>query len=160
MNNALASRTEGELAVRSQIDLLESLMVGAVEQGTMEQTLFDGVSDKGNDQCQHFFGDGVYARGVAIPAGTAVIGKIHKLARVCVIAKGTCTFVDEFHRMTVEAPWIGEFRGGTKTAVFAHTDTYWVACVGTDINDPQTALEELSAKTYEDYNAFVEEEIS
>jgi hypothetical protein len=68
--------------------------------------------------------------------------------------------VDEFHRMTVEAPWVGEFRGGTKTAVFAHTDTYWVACVGTDINDPQTALEELSAKTYEDYNAFVEEEIS
>ncbi len=152
--HALTERTPGQLETRNKIDLLEELMHEGIDSGAMVETLHDGATPEGQDQCDHFFGDGVYARGLLIPAGTAVVGKIHKQARICVIAQGDCTFCDEFQTRHVEAPWAGEFKGGTKTAVFAHSDTYWVACVGTELNDPQRILEELSAISYDEYNAF------
>lgn len=156
MGNELTNREPWQIARRKQIDLLEDLMHAGVETGALEQTLYDGATDEGNDQAVHFFGDGVYARAVEIPAGTCVIGKLHKLARICIIAKGSCTYVDEFHRRTVEAPFVAEFRPGTKTAVYAHTDTVWIAVVGTDMTDPQQILEEWSALDHADYASYAE----
>ena len=156
MTNALTARTRKQLAIRGQIEALQALMTGGIESGALEQTIYDGASDKGHEQCEHFFGDGVYARALEIPAGTCVIGKLHKLARICVIAKGCCTYVDEFSRRTVKSPFVGEFRPGTKTAVYAHTDTLWIAIVGTDMKDPQEILETWAAASHEEYAAFAE----
>jgi hypothetical protein len=157
MNNISISRTPQQLAIRNTIDNLEQLMRDGIAEGALVETVADGLTKEGQDQCDHFFGDSVYARGLFIPKDTAVIGKLHKQARVCIIAQGECVFTDEFHSKRVKAPWIGEFNAGTKTAVYAITDTYWVACVGTVLTDPNKILEELSAKTFKDYNAFVQE---
>lgn len=148
----LAVRTSGQLEARKSIDDLEASIRAAIDEGEIVQTLHDGETDEGHNECQHCFGDGVYARSILIPAGTVVVGRIHKQARICIIAQGRCEFVDEFHRETVEAPWMGEFLPGSKTAVFAHTDTVWVAVVGTDMKDPKEILGTLSAKTHEDFD--------
>lgn len=152
--NQLAVRTPTQLAVRSHIDGLQHTMEQEIEAGTMEQTIVDCKKDA--NQADHFFGDGIYARALLIPEGTCVISHIHKQARVCMIMTGECTFVDEFHKETVKAPWIGEFKAGSKTAVYAHTDTYWVACLGTYLTDAETAIDELVEATHEEYQLYLE----
>lgn len=136
--------SESRLQVRTEIDALEDSLRAAIDSKAVELTHHDAVTDEGNAEGMHFFGDGVYVRGVEIPAGCMVVGKIHKQRRVCIVAKGTCSFVDEFSRQIVTAPWCGEFNSDSKTAVYAHTDTVWYACVGTDITDPQEAIKALS----------------
>lgn len=151
--NELAIRSPAQLVVRSKIDRLESSLRKEIDEGNMVQTIVDCKKD--NSQAGHFFGDGVYARSLLIPAGTTVVGYIHKQARVCIVASGKCTFTDEFHRRTVEGPWVGEFKAGTKTAVYAHTDTFWVAVIGTDLKDPDILVDKLVTGSHEDYENYV-----
>jgi hypothetical protein len=148
MNN-LIERTEQQLATRKKIDEMENAMKEMVEKGEAKQTIEDCKKD--NSQAKHYFGDNVYCRSLLIPKDTAVVGHIHKQDRVCIIAKGKCTFTDEFHSETVESGWVGEFKAGSKTAVFAHEDTIWVACLGTEINDPDIVVDKLLVESFEDY---------
>jgi hypothetical protein len=138
------------MAARRSIDELESAMRRGISTGEFVETLHEGGTDEGHDQCQHYFGDGVYVRSLWIPAGTVVVGRLHLQARVCMVLAGRCKFVDEFQEQIVEAPWIGEFKAGSKTAVFAETDTLWAAVVGTDIKDPQEAFYKLTAGSHRD----------
>lgn len=128
-----------------------------VGDGSLVETIHDGATSEGQDQCTHLYGDGVYIRGLPIPKGTAVIGKLHKQARVCVVAFGDCTFTDEFQTKRVVGPWAGEFRGGTKTCVFAHTATYWWACFGTDLKNPEEIVDDLTAKSFDGYADFAKQ---
>ncbi len=137
------------LEVRGSIEALEAAMRRGVEAGEFEPLPMGGT-DEGNDLCQHYFGDGVYVRSLWILAGQCVIGRLHKQARVCIILQGRCRFVDEFQAQVVEGPWIGEFKAGCKTAVFAETDTLWAACLGTDIKDPQEAFFTLTAGSHQE----------
>lgn len=154
METNLVLKAGTQLATRTAIDKLQSSLESEIASGNMEQTIVDCKKD--NSQADHYFGDGVYARSLLIPAGTVVIGYIHKQDRICIIAKGKCTFVDEYHKKTVEAPYIGEFKAGSKTAVYAHTDTVWVACLGTDSKDPDVMVNELVTGDREDYQLFLE----
>ena len=151
----LPDPADGRLAVRSRIEDLEAALRHHVDAGEFEQTIFDAATPEGADQCKHYYGDGVYLRSLWIPAGTCVIGKLHKQARVCVIAAGKCIFTDEFQRLEVEAPWIGEFQAGTKTAVMAITDTLWIAAFGTEIKDPIRFVEERTAVDHDAYAAYL-----
>jgi len=154
MNSALTLRTPQQLVTRSKIEKLEDTMKSAIREGRMEQTIDDCA--KNNDQADHFFAKDVYARGLWIPAGTVVVGKLHRESRICIVASGSCTFVNEFERQVVQAPWVGEFKAGSKTAVFAHSDTYWIACHGTDITDPDELVEELVSPDHEDCVLYLE----
>ena len=154
MNN-LATRTPSQLAVRGQIDQLQETLTESIESGEMQQTIVNCKDD--NSQADHYFGEGVYARSLLIPAGTVVIGHIHKQDRICIIAQGECTFVDEWQKKRVKAPYVGEFKAGSKTAVYAHTDTLWVACLGTESKDPDVMVNELIEDTHEDYQVYLEQ---
>jgi hypothetical protein len=147
---------ESRVEVRNGIEALESAIGKGVLDGEFEQTIFEGGTPEGDAQCQHYFGDGVYVRTLMIPAGTCVIGRLHLQARVCMILSGTCRFVDEFQEHTVSAPWVGEFKPGTKTAVFAETDTLWAACMGTDLKDPQTAFYKLTLASHDELAGLLE----
>lgn len=151
---ALAVRSPTQLAVRSRIDGLQWTMEKEIESGKMEQTIVDCTKDP--DQADHYYGEGVYARALLIPAGTCVIGHIHKQDRICIIAQGECTFVDEWQNKTVEAPYVGEFKAGSKTAVYAHTDTLWVACLGTNSKDAEVIIDDLVEVSHKDYQLYLE----
>ncbi len=153
--NALALRSPSQLAVRGRIDGLQWKMEKEIEAGDMEQTIVDCTKDP--DQADHYYGEGVYARALLIPAGTCVIGHIHKQDRICIIAQGKCTFVDEWQNKTVEAPYVGEFKAGSKTAVYAHTDTLWVACLGTNSKDAGVIIDDLVEASHEDYQLYLEQ---
>ena len=103
------------------------------------------------DECQHIFQGGMYARGLLIPAGELVIGRLHKQPRICIIASGSCIFVDENQRKEVSAPWFGSFEQGSKTVVYALTDCYWIAILKTELQESKTAFDTLTCTTRDEY---------
>lgn len=152
---AILERTEQQLAARKSIDFLEYHMRQAVENGDAEAPLTDCHED--NSEADHYFGEGVYARGLWIPAGTAVVGKLHKFDRIVIIAAGKCKFVDEFHEEYVQAPYVGEFKAGSKTAVFAIEDTYWIACHKAVERDTNAVMADLIVSNHDEYTKFITE---
>lgn len=152
--SSLAVRTPSQLVVRSKIDTLQHDMEQSVKEGKTVRTIVDCLKDP--DQASHYHGEGIYVRSLLIPAGTCVIGHIHKQDRVCIIAKGRCSFVDEWHKKTVSAPYIGEFKAGSKTVVYAHTDTLWVACVGNKTDSNEVDLSDFLETTHDEYQLYLE----
>jgi hypothetical protein len=145
MTGALTERAQ----VRERIEALQAHIESKVSSGELTSPL-EGTED----ECEHVFHDGMYARGLLIPAGTAVIGRLHKQARICIIAQGSCVFQDETQHKEVSAPWFGPFEPGSKTAVYAFTDTYWIAVLRTELEDSKTAFDTLTCATLEEYQAY------
>lgn len=54
---------------------------------------------------KHHFAPGLYAREIFIPAGSVVVGKIHRHSHINVISQGSAIVVTEFGRMEVSAPY-------------------------------------------------------
>lgn len=155
MPRDLLVRNERQLEVRASITSLEATMIKGVANGDMVQTLFDAKSPLGQAQATHLFSDGVYTRTLAIPAGTALTSYIWKRDRVCTVSKGKITYVNEFERRTVTAPFTAVFKAGSKQSGFAHTDTLWTTSVRTTCTTPESALDDVLIKTYAEYESYI-----
>lgn len=74
---------------------------------------------------KHYFAPGMYVREIFMPAGSIVVGKIHRHAHVNIISKGTGKVVTEFGEFEYEAPYTFVSQPGTKRALATLTDTIW-----------------------------------
>lgn len=71
----------------------------------------------------HHFAPGMYGREFSMPAGMAVVGKIHKHGHLMMVLKGRATVIDEFGRYEVSAGFVQASKPGAKRVVYAHEDT-------------------------------------
>lgn len=80
----------------------------------------------------HFFSPGIYTRVLHIPKGCLLTGKIHKEPILNIMIKGEISVLlgEEFKRIV--APYICISPAGSKKLGYAHEDTIWVGCHGTD----------------------------
>ena len=75
----------------------------------------------------HHFAEGIYAREMRIPAGTVVVGKMHKYPCINLIMAGTMEVRSTTGRsLRIQAPYIFTSPAGTKRAGYAVTDLTWV----------------------------------
>lgn len=74
----------------------------------------------------HHFADGMYCREMHLPAGAAIVGKVHKREHFFMLVKGTLRVTTDTGVTTLVAPAILVGRPGTKRAGFALDD---VVCV-------------------------------
>lgn len=102
---------------------------------------------------KHHFAEGSYAREMMIPAGSMIIGKIHRHAHVNVISKGRIYVATEFGCEILEAPHTFVSKPGTKRAVYAITDTVWTTIHVTDETDLSKVEEVVIAPDYETFEA-------
>ena len=104
---------------------------------------------------QHTFAPGVYVRTIFIPAGSVIVGKIHKHRHANVLSQGHVTVLTESGGLEdLHGPLTMVSEPGTKRAVYAHTDTVWTTIHPTDKTDLADIEEEVIAKTYEEYEQF------
>jgi len=75
---------------------------------------------------RHHFADGIYVRELYIPAGTALVGKVHKTEHVCMLLKGRIVVATDDGERVIEAPAIVVSPAGTKRAGYALEDCIWV----------------------------------
>lgn len=112
---------------------------------------------------QHTFAPGIYIRTIFLPKGTTLVGKIHKHQHGNVLSCGTVRVYTEYGGLErLSGPLTMLSDPGTKRAVFAETDSVWTTIHPnpTNTRDLSVLEDQIIAKTYEEYEAFVKENAS
>ncbi len=99
----------------------------------------------------HHFAPGAYAREILLPAGSMVIGKIHKHSHINVISKGRVAVLTEAGRVDMQAPYTFVSEPGTKRVVYAYEDTVWTTIHVSTETDLAKLEDELIAPSYAEY---------
>jgi len=96
-------------------------------------------------ETRHHFSDGMYARELFIPAGTVVVGALHKSQHLYMVVKGKCKVSSQYETVEIEGPYIGETIPGTKRVIYAETDCVWIGFFPTQLTD----IDEIEAALIE-----------
>jgi len=97
----------------------------------------------------HHFAPGTYAREMFLPAGHAIIGKIHKHAHLNIISKGKVVVTTEAGTEELEAPHTFTSYAGTKRAVYILEDAVWTTIHPTEETDLDKIEEYVIAESYD-----------
>lgn len=89
------------------------------------QALPDGQRMDESPPLKHWLAPGIYAREIHLPAGTLVVGKIHRHRHFNIISQGRITCYTEFGLETLTAPASFISEPGTKRVVYTHEDAIW-----------------------------------
>jgi hypothetical protein len=89
--------------------------------------LMDPTTDNVELPVKHSFSPGIYARELAIPEGTLVVGKIHKHRHHNFLMQGSVLLLTEANGVELlQAPLTVVSEPGTQKIVYAITDAMWV----------------------------------
>lgn len=102
----------------------------------------------------HHHAPGAYGRECHLPAGSLVIGKIHKHAHINVVSKGRVTVFTEAGEREIEAPCTFVSEPGAKRVVLAHADTVWTTVHVTNETDLSRIEDQVIAKSYDEFAEF------
>ena len=120
-----AARYEESLHAETALDLLpkeptrEAVLRLQAHLATLPQVETEPV---------HYFAPGMYGRELAIPAGTIMVGKIHRHQHITILLSGTATINTDKGMETITGPhtWISQV--DAKRALVTHTDCVFFTC--------------------------------
>jgi hypothetical protein len=92
---------------------------------------------------EHHFADGMYLRSIFRPAGTLIVGKVHKKEHFYIVAKGCVQIASASGSVTHRAPAVLVSSPGTKRAVLALEDSVCMTIHRTAQLDLDAIEEEL-----------------
>ena len=115
---------------REQIDRLQSEMVKMPQAELVTE---------------HYFSSGMYCRKVSRPAGTLIVGKVHKEHHFFLCAKGEIIAWTENGMKRLQAGDVVESKPGTKRVTLAVEDSIGITIHKTD----KTDLDEIEAELIE-----------
>ena len=102
----------------------EKTVVEGMEE--IKNFLMDPTTEQTELPLKHSFAPGVYARELEIPAGTLLIGKIHKHRHHNFLMKGSILVLTETNGVELlQAPLMIVSEEGTQRIGYAVTDTVW-----------------------------------
>ena len=102
----------------------------------------------------HYFSKGVYARELHIPAGTVLVGEIHKFRNLNILSCGRIQVSTEDGIIEVEAPFTVVSPAGTKRIARTLTDCVWTTIHGTDETDIDVIENHFIAKSEQEWLEF------
>ena len=158
----LAPFQQGDMAGKRELATREGIEQAALQaEGSERQRLYQlqaalGDFPEANCPLQHVFAPGAYARTIFIPAGTVIVGKIHKHQHLNILSQGSVSVFTEaggVERLTGPLTMVSP--AGTKRAVYAETDAVWTTIHLTNETDLEKIEDEVIAKTYEEYEQFL-----
>lgn len=98
---------------------------------------------------------GVYGRELIVPAGSVVVGHIHKYTNMNVLLEGHMSvMLEDGSTVDVRAGEVIVSPPGTKRAAVAHTDCRWLTIHGTPETDIDKIEAEFIVHTQQEYIAF------
>jgi hypothetical protein len=86
---------------------------------------------------EHEFAEGVYSRKMNVPAGTFVIGKMHKHSTYNILLSGSCSVYvgDGLPAKDITAPFTFTSEPMVKKMAFFHEDSVWINIHPTEETD-------------------------
>jgi len=97
---------------------------------------------------KHYFSKDVYAREISLPAGSVIVGAIHKHQNLNILSQGEVTVLSMEGRHTMKAPHTLVAPPGVKRVIVAHTDAVWTTIHGTALTDLEKIEDEFIVKSY------------
>lgn len=94
---------------------------------------------------EHYFADGMYCRSLFRPAGTLIVGKVHRKEHFYVVCSGTVKVTTDDGVQEITGPRVIVSKPGTKRAVLAMTDATCLTVHRTDSTD----LDEIEREVIE-----------
>lgn len=91
--------------------------------------------DKVDFPVEHSFKDGMYMRKLFIPKGSVIVGKIHRLDCLNIVARGDMSIVTESGSARVQAGYTVTSPAGIQKVGYAHEDTVFINVFRTDCSD-------------------------
>lgn len=134
--------TDSRLA-RNSIQDLQALLRAGIESG-------DFVDAEPMTQLAHAFVRGAYARQLWRPAGTLIVGKVHKFDCFNFLMAGRMTIWSETEKREVVAPAFWVSSGGSKRVTYSHEDSLLITVHGTNERDLVALEAELVDADYVD----------
>lgn len=105
---------------------------------------------------KHTFADGLYIREIFMPKGQIISTGIHKIEHPYFVQKGDISILTDQGIKRIKAPYNGITKPGTKRLIYMHEDTIWITVHATDKKDPESVLEDVIAKDFDDPDISVE----
>lgn len=84
-----------------------------------------GTHEQVDCPLRHYFLPGVYIREITMPAGSFIIGKIHRTRHFNIIQRGRCSLVSESGTEDLTGPLTFVSEAGVQKALYIHEETVW-----------------------------------
>lgn len=92
----------------------------------LEDALFAGETADVDEMTHHHFAEGIYGREMRIPAGTVLVGKMHRHSTLNVLAAGEISVNTPEGVQRLRAPAIFTSPANCKKVGYAHTDVVFL----------------------------------
>ena len=102
---------------------------------------------------KHHHSPGVYIREITLPAGTVLVGKVHKTRHLNVVQSGLVTIITPYRKFLVAGPCTFESFEGEQKIGIVHEVCVWSTVHVTDKTDVDDIVEDIVASTYEEVEA-------
>lgn len=130
-------------AAHQRINELKNSMLSAITAGALPKI---------DAPLEHYFASGLYGRRIYVPAGSAVVTKIHMVQHIAIAIKGTCTvFAQDGSKTIVSAPDVFITEPGTQRAIYCHDDVEWITVHATNLQDTNALERKMTCDTFEEY---------
>lgn len=96
---------------------------------------------------RHYFAPGLFAREITIPAGTCLVGAVHKTENIAVLSAGRILLMTDGGPVEITAPHILTVKPGQKNAAVAVEKAVWTNFFPNP--DNETDIEKLVIKLTE-----------
>lgn len=100
---------------------------------------------------KHYFANGVMAREMTAPAGSLLIGKMHRFSQINIVLKGDISVLTEDGWKRLTAGMTFESPAGIKRAGYTHEETVWTTIIGTNETDIDKFDDTLLICSYRQY---------
>lgn len=101
---------------------------------------------------KHHFSEDSYGREILLPAGSLVIGKIHRHSHINVVSQGECYVLTEDGIKHIKAACTFVSQPETKRVVYSVTDVVWTTIHVTKEKDLKKIEDYVISPTYNDLN--------
>lgn len=115
----------------------------------LTNTLLAMPGEKREFHVEHSIQDGMYMRKLFIPKGSLIVGKIHKLSCLNVVAQGDISILTESGSARVRAGYTVASPAGIQKVGYAHEDTIFINVFRTDETDIQRIEDAIAWDSYE-----------
>lgn len=107
-------------------------------------------ADQREFHVEHTFSDGMYMRKLFIPKGSLLVGKIHKLACMNIVAKGDISVVTESGSARITSGYTIASPPGLQKLGYAHEDTIFINVFRIDESSIDKIEQAIAWDSYED----------
>lgn len=92
---------------------------------------------------EHIFHGGMYCRQLFQPAGSLVVGKVHKKEHFFMVVQGTVAITGDGETLLYTAPFMLTSKPGTKRVLYAETDVVYMTIHRADSTTVEAVEDEL-----------------